>query len=290
MIGIVGIVFTFIMVFGGYIIAGGKMKIILASLPFELMMIGGAAVGAFLVSNSMPDIKATLRAVGKVFKGSKWKDEDFRDLLCLLYALIRIARANPVDLEAHVEEPEASPIFQQYPRILADHEAVDLICDTMRASSMNYDDPHQVEEVLEKRLEATHHHALHASHALQTMADGLPALGIVAAVLGVIKTMGAIDQPPEVLGKMIGGALVGTFLGVFLSYGLVGPFASKVKAVVDAEQQFYALIREVLIANLHNHAPDICVEVGRQNTPHDLRPSFGALAEALQAVKAATAA
>ncbi len=288
MIGIVGIVFTFVMVFGGYLIAGGKMAIILGSLPYEMMMIGGAAVGAFLVANSMPDVKYTLKSVGKVFKGAKWKDSDYQDLLCLLFALIRIARANPVDVEVHIEEPHSSPIFQKYPKILADHEAVDLICDTIRAGTMNYDDPNQVEEVLDKRLAGMHHHSMHASHALQAMADGLPALGIVAAVLGVIKTMGSIDQPPEVLGKLIGGALVGTFLGVFLSYGLVGPFATKVKAVVDAEHNFYLLIKEVLVANLHNHAPDICVEVGRQNTPHDYRPSYGALAEALQAVKAAT--
>lgn len=290
MIGIVGIVFTMVMVFGGYIIAGGKMAIILHSLPYEMMMIGGAAVGAFMLANTGSGMKLTLGAVGKVFKGAKWKDQDFQDLLCLLYALIRIARANPVDLEPHIEEPENSPIFARYPKIAADHEAVDLICDTMRAGTMNYDDPHQVEEVLEKRLDAIHHHAMHASHALQSMADGLPALGIVAAVLGVIKTMGAIDQPPEVLGKLIGGALVGTFLGVFLSYGLVGPFAAKVKDVVDSEHQFYKLIREVLIANLHNHAPDICVEVGRQNTPHDLRPSFTVLSDALQAVKAGSPA
>jgi chemotaxis protein MotA len=151
---------------------------------------------------------------------------------------------------------------------------------------MNYDDPHQVEEVLEKRLESKLHHALHGTHALQSMADGLPALGIVAAVLGVIKTMASIDQPPEVLGKMIGGALVGTFLGVFLAYALVGPFSTKVKAVVEADHQFYSLIREVLVANLHNHAPDICVEVGRQNAPGNVRPSFGALNEALRGAKA----
>jgi chemotaxis protein MotA len=144
---------------------------------------------------------------------------------------------------------------------------VDLICDTLRAASMNYDDPHQVEEVLDKRMEATLNHAMHSSHALQTVADALPALGIVAAVLGVIKTMGAIDQPPEVLGKMIGGALVGTFLGVFLAYGLMGPFAARVKTVVEEDIHFYQLIREVLIANLHRHPPNICIEVGRQNTP-----------------------
>ena len=128
-------------------------------------------------------------------------------------------------------------------------------------------------------------HALHSSHALQTVADGLPALGIVAAVLGVIKTMGSIDQPPEILGKMIGGALVGTFLGVFLAYGLVGPFAAKVKAVVEEDGHFYQLIREVLVANLYNHATNICIEVGRQNTPSHNRPSFGELEEALKELK-----
>jgi chemotaxis protein MotA len=285
MIGIVGILVTVVMVFGGYMVAGGKLGIILHSLPFEMMMIGGAAVGAFVVANDVPAIKRTLGDVGKVFKDPRWTPEDYRDLLCLLYELLRIARVNPMELEKHVEEPESSPVFSRYPRIQADHEAVELICDTLRAGSMNYDDPHQVEEVLEKRLEANFQHAMHSSHALQSMADGLPALGIVAAVLGVIKTMGSIDQPPEVLGKMIGGALVGTFLGVFLAYGLVGPFATKVKAAIAAEHQFYALIREVLVANLHNHAPDICVEVGRQNTPHELRPSFSALSEALRGAR-----
>lgn len=285
MIGIVGIAVIFVMVFGGYLAAGGKMGIIMKSLPFELMMIGGAAIGAFLLANDGSSAKATLRDIGKVFKGPKWKPADYRDLLCLLFELIRIARNNPVALEEHIEGPEASAIFGRYPRIQHDHEAVELICDTLRAASMNYDDPHQVEEVLDKRMEATRHHALHPSHALQTMADGLPALGIVAAVLGVIKTMGSIDQPPEVLGKMIGGALVGTFLGVFLAYGIVGPFAAKVKAAVEDDQHFYGLIREVLIANLHRHPANICIEVGRQNTPHHVRPSFGDLEEALRALK-----
>ncbi|NHX28252.1 flagellar motor stator protein MotA, partial [Escherichia coli] len=166
----------------------------------------------------------------------------------------------------------------------ADHESVELICDTLRSASMNYDDPHQVEEVLEKRMEANLLHNLHASHALQNIADALPALGIVAAVLGVIKTMGSIDQPPEILGKLIGGALVGTFLGVFLAYGLVGPFAAKVKSVVEEDGHFYQLIREVLVANLYNHAANICIEVGRQNTPGHNRPSFAELEEAIKTV------
>ncbi|SDW87012.1 chemotaxis protein MotA [Albimonas donghaensis] len=287
MIGFVGIAVTFAMVFGGYMAAGGKMGIILASLPFEMMMIGGAAVGAFLLSNDMAAVKHTIGDVGKVFKGPKWKPQDYRDLLCLLFELIRVGRNNPMDLEQHVESPQDSAIFARYPRIQSDGGAVDLICDTLRAGSMNYDDPHQVEEVLEKQLETRKHHAMHSSHALQNVADALPALGIVAAVLGVIKTMAAIDQPPAVLGGMIGGALVGTFLGVFLAYGFVGPMAARVKGVLEEDHTFYLLIREVLVAALHNHSPDICVEVGRQNTPRGLRPSFSDLSDALREAKVA---
>ena len=285
MIGIIGIVIIFVMVFGGYLLAGGHMTIILKTLPFELMMIGGAATGAFVISNDMSGIKQTVKDMGKVFKGPKWKHADYRDLLCLLFELIRLARSNPVALEEHIEKPSESSIFSRYPRIQKDHEAVDLICDTLRSASMNYDDPHQVEEVLEKRIDSHQEHALHSSHALQIIADGLPALGIVAAVLGVIKTMGAIDQPPEVLGRLIGGALVGTFLGVFLAYGMVGPFATKLKTVLDEEIHFYRLIREVLVANLYQHPPQICIEVGRQNTPGHNRPSFSELEEALRATK-----
>ena len=207
-----------------------------------------------------------------------------------MFQLIRIARSNPVELDQHIENPEESSIFRAYPRILADTEAVALICDTLRSASMNYDDPHQVEEVLTKRIEKNYAEAQHSAHTLQMMADGLPALGIVAAVLGVIKTMASIDQPPEILGKMIGGALVGTFLGVFLAYGIVGPFASRVKAVIEEDQHFYNLIREVMVAALHNHAPNVCVEVGRQNTPSSVRPSYNELEGAFKASRASIAA
>lgn len=285
MIGLLGIIIIFVMVFGGYLAAGGKLGIILKSLPFEMMMIGGAATGAFLLSNDLAGIKQTARDVLKVFRGSKWKEDDYRDLLCLLFELIRLVRQNPIAIEAHIETPYESEIFRKYPKILTDQEAVALICDTMRSASMNYDDPHQVEDVLEKRIDANLTHSLHSSHALQTVADGLPALGIVAAVLGVIKTMASIDQPPEILGKMIGGALVGTFLGVFLAYGLVGPFAAKVKSVIEEDSHFYRLIQEVLIASFHNHSTNICIEVGRQNTPSHCRPSFSNLDAALKAVK-----
>jgi chemotaxis protein MotA len=285
MFALIGIAVIFIMVFGGYMLAGGKMGIILKALPFEMIMIGGAAAGAFLLSNDLATVKLTLRDTAKVFKGPKWKPADYRDLLCLLFELVRVARSSPVALEEHIENPEGSSIFSRYPKIQHDHDAIDLICDTLRAASMNYDDPHQVEEVIDKRMEAAAHHSQHSAHALQSMADALPALGIVAAVLGVIKTMASIDQPPEILGKMIGGALVGTFLGVFLAYGIVGPFSTRIKAVIDEDNHFFHLIREVLVANLHRHPPNICIEVGRQNTPHHVRPSFGEIEESLRALK-----
>jgi chemotaxis protein MotA len=265
--------------------AGGKLGIILAALPYEMAMIGGAAAGAYLISNDKSVIKQTLRDLGKVARGPQWKPADYRDLLCLLFELLRVARNSPVELEAHIEAPGDSEIFARYPRIRADHEAVELICDTLRAASMNYDDPHQVEEVLEKRMEVSLHHRMHTSHALTTVADALPALGIIAAVLGVIKTMGSIDQPPEVLGKMIGGALVGTFLGVFLAYGFVGPAARRMAGIVKEDAHFYQLIREVLVANLYAHPTNICIEVGRQNTPHAMRPSYSDLEEALRGLR-----
>ena len=290
MIGIVGIVVVMVMVFGGFVLAGGHFDIILATLPFEMMMIMGAATGAFLISNDFGTVKQTLGGLVRVFKGVRWKHDDYRDVLCLLFELLQVARANPVDLEGHIESPGESEIFKRYPRITSDDETRDLICDTFRSALMNYDDPHQVEEVLEKRIEASHHHSLAPSHALQTMADGLPALGIVAAVLGVIKTMGSIDKPPEVLGKMIGGALVGTFLGVFIAYGFVGPIAAKLKQIAEEDGHFHQLIREVLVANLHKHATDICIEVGRQNTPRHCRPSFNQVESALSELKKREAA
>ncbi len=284
---ILGIVITLAMVCGGYMIAGGKFSIILHSLPYEMMIIGGAAVGAFVVGNSIAVIKHTLGDIAKVFSGPKWKKKDYQDLLCLMFSLVKIAKESPVEIEQHIENPDDSTIFNQYPKIKKDSAAMEMICDTIRSMIMNFDNPHQVEELLEKQIEALHHDSMHGAHALQKMADGLPALGIVAAVLGVIKTMASIDKPPEVLGQMIGGALVGTFLGVFLAYGLVGPFADKVKAINEEEQYFYALIREALVASLNKHTPQLCVEVARRNAPRKHRPSFSEIEEALKEVQKA---
>ncbi|WP_375204303.1 flagellar motor stator protein MotA [Hyphococcus sp.] len=282
---ILGIVITLGMVFGGYTIAGGKMGIITHSLPYEMMMIGGAAIGAFVVGNDFGVIKQAGGDIMKALTGSKWKKKDFQDLLCLMYELLRVAKESPVQAEAHIENPSESSIFQRYEKIAKDHDAADIICDTIRSILMNFDNPHQVEDLLEKQLEAMHHESMHGGHALQKMADALPALGIVAAVLGVIKTMASIDKPPEVLGQMIGGALVGTFLGVFLAYSIVGPLAEKIMAVREQEQQFYKLIRECIVAHLQMHTPQMCIEVARRNIPGHDRPGFSEIDEALKQLK-----
>lgn len=284
---IIGIILTLICVFGGYMLAGGKLGIIMHALPFEMLMIGGAAIGAFICGNDMHTIKATMSDLGAVIKGPKWKRQDYSDLLCLMHELVRLLEDSPVDLESHIEDAENSAVFQKYPRILASKDFVELICDTMRSMLMNFDNVYQVEELLDKQLEVMTEERLHGSHALQTMADALPALGIVAAVLGVIKTMASIDKPPEVLGEMIGGALVGTFLGVFLAYSLVGPLANRVKQIRDQEAYFYSLMREVLVSSLHKNDTILCIEVARRSAPHGCRPSFSEVEDAIKALKQA---
>jgi chemotaxis protein MotA len=285
MFQIIGIVVLFGAVFGSFLMSGGKMTVIIESAPHELMTILGAGIAAFLIGNSMTVIKATAGGFAKVFAGPKWKASDYRDLLSLLYLLTKTMKSKGViALESHIEKPGESSIFSNYPRLMKDHFAIDFICDTLRMMTMNLEDPHQVEDAMEKQLEKHHHEALAPAGALQNMADALPALGIVAAVLGVIKTMGSITEPPEILGAMIGGALVGTFLGVFLAYGLVGPMATRLKAVVDEEGTFYRIIQSVLVAHLHGNAAQISVEIGRGDVPSPAQPSFLELEEALQAL------
>jgi chemotaxis protein MotA len=284
MFQIIGIVVLFATVFGSFIMSGGKLPVILNALPHELMAIGGAGVAAFLISNSMTTIKATGAGVAKSFAGPKWKSSDYRDLLSLLFLLTKTMKSKGViALESHIEKPSESTIFARYPRLTKDHFATDFICDTLRMMTMNLEDPHQVEDAMEKQLEKHHHEALAPSHALQSLADALPALGIVAAVLGVIKTMGSITEPPEVLGAMIGGALVGTFLGVFMAYGMVGPIATRMKSIVEEEAAFYRIIQSVLVAHLHGNAAQISVEIGRGDIPTPAQPSFLEMEEQLSA-------
>jgi len=285
MLQIGGIVVLFACVFGGYLMTGGSLAVVFEALPHEILTIFGAAIAAMLIAGSMFNLKKIGGSLGQVISGPRWKPGDYRDLLCLLFLLTKTMKSKGlIALEAHIEKPAESSIFKRYPKIMKDHFALDFICDTLRMMTMSLEDPHQVETNMEKQLEKHHHEALIAANALQSMADGLPALGIVAAVLGVIKTMGAITEPPAVLGGMIGSALVGTFLGVFLAYGIVGPMGARLKAIADEDSLFYHVIRDILVAHLHGNAAQVSVEIGRGSVPGAYQPSFLEMENALNSI------
>jgi len=288
MLAIGGFVFVLACVFGSFAASGGNLLAVMASMPFELLTIMGAAIGTFAMANSMNAIKHTGAGMAKIIKGASFKKADYVDLLSLLYYFVRLANTKgAMALEPHIEKPSESVAFQKFPKILANHHASTMICDYLRMVGMNADDPHQIEDVMARELKKTLNEELHPAHALQTMADGLPALGIVAAVLGVVKTMSHINEPPAVLGEMIGGALVGTFLGVLLAYGIAGPCASALQNVVQEESKFFEVIRAVLVAHLHGNAPQVSVETGRKMAPNQHMPSFQELETAVQSLQIA---
>lgn len=278
----VGFVLILGCVFGSFLLAGGKMEIILHALPYELMAIMGAAVGSFVVGNSMSTTKLAGRGVLRAFKGSRWKDSDFRELLLLLFGLLStFKKGGATAIEPHLDAPAESKLFSPYPRLLADHHLIEFICDYLRMMTINFDDPNQLAEAMENDLDKHHAEELAPQTALQTMADGLPALGIVAAVLGVIKTMGSIDQPTEVLGAMIGGALVGTFLGVLLAYCLVGPLSSKLLQIIEADGKSFVVAKTAIVAHAQGLATQVAIEIARRAAPSSLAPTFHQLEIAL---------
>jgi chemotaxis protein MotA len=282
-----GFVFLLVCVFGSFTLAGGSIVAIVEALPFEMLTIGGSALGAFAMGNSPHVMKASLGGLKKVFSGSRFKEIDYVELLCLLYSLVRLITTKGVmAAEKHVEAPQESPLFGAYPKLLRDATTVGIVCDYFRMVGMNADDPHQIEDIMARELKKTLSEAMHPVHALHAVADGLPALGIVAAVLGVIKTMTHINEPPAVLGEMIGGALVGTFLGVLLAYGLVGPLAGRMKQVVEEEARYLEVIRAVLVAHLHGNPPQVAIEAGRKMVPSEFMPSFGDLESAIEKIPA----
>ena len=275
---LLGLVMVFGLVFGGFMLSGGNMDIVLHALPYEGMMIGGASPGAFVIANSFSVVKSSLAGVMRVIKGPRWKAADYNDLLALMFELARLYKTKGiVAMDEHIENPEASPIFQRYPKLMKDHFLTDLIADSFRMMSMQFDDRFQMEDVLNRKIKKHHHEALVSARAIQSMADGLPAIGIVAAVLGVIKTMSSIDKPPEILGAMIGGALVGTFLGVFLAYCMVQPIAGRLEQIEEEDGAMYTVIRDVIVAIVAGHPPSICIELGRGNIPTTKQPNFSAV-------------
>ncbi|WP_372003800.1 flagellar motor stator protein MotA [Tistrella mobilis] len=281
---IIGIILTFSLVFGGFIIAGGHIEVILEALPIEGMIIGGIALGAFVTGNSGEVIKHTLGGLGKAFKGAKWKKQDYIDLIGLMYMALYKRQREGTKFN-DFEDPKNSALFKKYPKILNDHLAINMICDTLRNMSMRHEDPHQVEAYLENLLEKVEEEHMEPSHALQGIADGLPAYGIVAAVLGVVKTMSSIDKPPAVLGGLIAAALVGTFLGIFLGYGVIGPLAGRIKQINEADARFYKLIRDVFVSTLSKNALQVAIEVGRANIPSSMQPTFAEAEAAINKAK-----
>ena len=277
MFPVVGIVVLILLVFGGFAMTGGNLGPVMHALPHEMLIIGGAAVGSLIIGNSGAELKALGGGLAAVFKGPKYKKQDYLDVILLVSTLMKMMRTEgPVAVEPHIEDPKSSPLFQQYPKLLKDDTLVHLICDTLRlvVVSSGTLDPHAVEDVMDNALKSHRHHALKPAEGLQGLADALPALGIVAAVLGVVKTMGSIDKPPAILGAMIGSALVGTFLGVLLAYGLVGPFATRAKTVIESDAAIYHTVKQLIIASLHGHPQPLVIEAARSGVEHSNQPSF----------------
>lgn len=279
----VGLIVVFACVFGGYMAMGGHIHVLWQ--PFEFVIIGGAAAGAFIISSPSAVLKNVSKAIQDAIRGSTYGKQEYLELLSLLYLIFKLAKGKGMlALESHVEKPHESKIFSQFPTILNNHHLVDFICDYLRMLTLGTQNAHQVEDLINEELE-THHFEQHRiASAFSGMGDGLPALGIVAAVLGVIKTMGAIDQPPEVLGKLIGGALVGTFLGVLLAYGMVSPVATKINAVYEEEGKVFLCVKSALLAFMNGYAPSIALEFARKTIISDLRPSFYELEQTLAAL------
>lgn len=289
-----GLFLVLVSTFGGFLVAGGKVEIItgviLPALPGEGMIIMGCAISAFIIANSMDSIKHTLKYFNALSKPAAYSKEDYMDLLGMLFTVFKMAKMKGwLALESHIENPEESELFNQFPSFAQNHHAVTFICDYLRIISLGSDNPHEIEALLDEEIETIEAHHNHPGHAIQAMADGVPALGIVAAVLGVIKTMASISEPPEVLGKLIGSALVGTFLGVWLSYTTFAPIASAMTAKAESEVMYYKCIKVALLANLQGSAPQVAVEFARKFLPHEVQPTFAELDEHLNELPAPSA-
>jgi chemotaxis protein MotA len=272
---IIGWVVALGCVFGVYIVHGGNIGVILKALPFEMITIFGAAMGAFVANNQMKVVKKTAAGLGKCFKGSKYTKERYMELLALLFDILQKARKEGLmAIENDVENPDASPLFQKYPAVGTDHHVVEFITDYLRMMVSGNLNAHEIESIMDSEIE-THHHEEHAAvAALQRMAGALPAFGIVAAVLGVVNTMGSVGQPPAVLGGMIGSALVGTFLGIFLAYGFAEPLAGLLEQKVDEGTKEFQCIKTTLLASMQGYAPMTAIEFGRKVLYSTERPTF----------------
>ena len=287
---IIGILTVFACTFGGYLLQGGHMEVLAKAAPLELVIMGGTVAGGFIIANPKIVLKRTLKGVGLLLKKAKYNKASYIEALCMQYQLFKLAKTKGLlSLEQHIEHPHESSLFTQFPGFIKNHHAVDFFCDYLRLITLGSDKPYELEALMDEEIEVHHGEDAAMVGALMTVADSLPAIGIVAAVLGVIHTMGSITEPPEVLGRLIGGALVGTFMGVWLAYGFVGPMASSMRQILEAEAKYYQCLKVGLLAHLQGFAPSISVEYARKALLSDVRPSFTEVEEATQALAAPTA-
>ncbi|CAM5461560.1 chemotaxis protein MotA [Aquamicrobium terrae] len=273
---LIGLVVTLGCVLGGFMAMGGHLHVL--AQPWEAVVICGAALGTFLVANPMKTVKDTGRGILEAFKQSVPKEQDYLETLGVLHGLMRELRSKSrSEVETHIDNPEESPIFQAFPTVLKNQDLTNFICDYCRIIIIGNARPHEIEALMDEEIQTIRADKLKAYHALVAVGDGLPALGIVAAVLGVVKAMGALDQSPEILGGLIGAALVGTFLGIFLSYTVVGPIASKIKSVRDKKNRLYVIVKQTLLAYMNGSLPQVAIEFGRKTISAHDRPSIDAV-------------
>jgi len=289
MFAIIGILIVFGAVVGGYLMEHGHIKVLLQ--PAELLIIGGAAIGTVLVANPLHILKKIASGLGAVVGGSQFTKQRYLESLKMMYDLLNRARKDGlVALEADVEEPGKSQVFTKYPQFLRDHHVRDFVCDTMRMAISGNVEPFDLDQMMELDMDVHHHDASQPVAALSNMADSLPGLGIVAAVLGVVITMGALGGPPEEIGEKVAAALVGTFLGILLCYGLVGPVAANMSKVADEERAYYHVLRVLMTSFMKGSPPIMAVEVARRAIPGHVRPSFKEVEQTCRASNAAAAA
>jgi chemotaxis protein MotA len=276
---IIGLVTIGVCLLGSFVMMGGHMAVLWQ--PYEYVIILGSAIGTFFVANPMKIVKDALKGMVEAVKESMPKRNDYLDILALLFVLLREMRSKTKsEMEAHVDQPNESDIFKAYPTVLKNEELTTFICDYCRLVLIGTARPHEIESLMEEEIQTIMRDKLKAYAAVTAMSDALPALGIVAAVLGVIKAMGALDQPPEVLGHLIGAALVGTFAGILFSYGLFGPLATKIKIVREKKVRIYFIVKQTIIAYMNGSMPQVAVEHGRKAVSAYERPTVGELEQA----------
>lgn len=286
--GFVGLIVVFAMVFGGFIIAGGHMAVIFKAAPLELMIIGGAALGGYIIGNPMKTIKMGVKLSMKAMTAKGPQKQDYIELLQMMFQLFQLFRKDgPQAVEKHIEQPDKSEIFSAYPSFIKNHHAVDFLCDTMKITLSADLSPYDVDDLLDGDIKAIHSEEHAAQHAVQSVADGFPGLGIVAAVLGIVKTMDHLTEGTETIGRLVASALVGTMLGVFGAYGMVGPTATKIASDLEAEGRYLTVIKNAMVALQRGAPPLVCVEYARRTIQPEERPSFEEMDKATKDIKKA---